>query len=272
MREDTAPSNRRERFVVGHQSWRSMLFLHWRADVAELRRRIPPGLAIDTYEGHAYVSLVAFTLARATLRGLPLPLVAPALELNLRTYVRTPHGPPGIFFFSLDATRLAYVAGASALLRHATHWAKGSSSQEGNRISYDFTRRRGEASFRVDARVVGPQDPATRGSLEHFLCERYVMYAAMPRGLVRMRVRHPAYALARAEITALREEIIAASGLVVDAQTSLAQASPGVDCALLAPERVPVDELLIHADDPADDVVQLLGGRHARRPAHWVSG
>jgi hypothetical protein len=245
-----------------------MLFLHWRVEADELRRHVPPELAIDTFEGQAYVGAVAFTVERARPRGMPnVPLLAPALELDVRTYVRTPHGPPGIFFFSLDTTRLVYAASARALLRNTTHWARGSHEQG----EYRFERRSRNhpTSFLAKVRERELLGVAGTGTLEHFLLERCVLYAPMTRELTRVRIQHAPYELRSVEVEALREDFVEASGLHREGELASALASPGVDVRVYAPERVEAEELLIHADDPADDMVRE-GERHARRPAHWV--
>src|SRR5262249_3186317 len=84
------------------QHWHDLLFAHWQVPAARLRRHLPAGLDLDTWEGTAWVSVVAFRLG-VRLRGLP-PLGPGSnfLELNLRTYARL-GGEPGVFFLSIHA-------------------------------------------------------------------------------------------------------------------------------------------------------------------------
>jgi uncharacterized protein YqjF (DUF2071 family) len=66
---------------------------------------IPSALAIDTFDGNAWVGVTPFQLDMIP-RGIPFVL-SHFEELNCRTYVVTDN-KPGIFFFSLDAaSRLA---------------------------------------------------------------------------------------------------------------------------------------------------------------------
>jgi uncharacterized protein YqjF (DUF2071 family) len=44
--------------VVGFQSWRNLLFIHWPVSAAALRRLVPRQLELDLYDGQAYVSLI----------------------------------------------------------------------------------------------------------------------------------------------------------------------------------------------------------------------
>ena len=38
---------------VMRQSWRDLLFLHWRIDPAVIQETLPPGLTVDTFDGQA---------------------------------------------------------------------------------------------------------------------------------------------------------------------------------------------------------------------------
>ena len=60
------------------QQWYDLTFLHWVVPVEQLRPLIPPELEIDTYEGHAYVGLVPFTMREIR------PVWAPSLPSALR--------------------------------------------------------------------------------------------------------------------------------------------------------------------------------------------
>jgi uncharacterized protein YqjF (DUF2071 family) len=84
------------------QHWRNLLFLHWQASPASVRRYLPSGLEVDTRDGGAWISLVLFRLkVRPT--WLPfLPGLSSLTEVNLRTYV-TCRGRPGIYFLTLHA-------------------------------------------------------------------------------------------------------------------------------------------------------------------------
>ncbi len=64
---------------------------------------VPPRLDIDTFDGSAWIGLVAFWISGIRLRaGLGFPLLSSFPEINVRTYVRL-KDKPGIMFLSLDA-------------------------------------------------------------------------------------------------------------------------------------------------------------------------
>jgi uncharacterized protein YqjF (DUF2071 family) len=95
------------------QSWRWLTFLHWRYEPGEIRRLLPKGLELDTFDGSAWVALTPFLLSGLRPPFVPaLPWISHFPEMNVRTYVRGPAGEPGIWFFTLEADRLAAVVGA----------------------------------------------------------------------------------------------------------------------------------------------------------------
>src|SRR5690349_15567099 len=97
---------------IMHQNWHDLLFAHWPVPVETLRPLIPAGLSLDTYNGEAWLGLIAFNLSGIRLRGLPpVPFTCQFVELNVRTYVIR-DGKPGIYFLSLDASNA--LAGAIA--------------------------------------------------------------------------------------------------------------------------------------------------------------
>ena len=90
------------------QSWIDLLFAHWPLPPTTLERAVPSQLALDTYEGQAWIGVTPFEVRNLRLRStMPIALISRFPEINVRTYV-TVGRRPGIFFFSLDAdSRLA---------------------------------------------------------------------------------------------------------------------------------------------------------------------
>src|SRR5579884_1349067 len=109
-----APSRRPPSSPVGTQKWRSLLFLHWEVAPDALRPHVSPELSIDTFDGRAYVGVVAFGMRSVRpLRLLPpVPTATDFEETNVRTYVHAGGRDPGVWFFSLDASSALAVLGA----------------------------------------------------------------------------------------------------------------------------------------------------------------
>src|SRR5687767_621891 len=92
--------------------WRDLLFAHWAIEVEAVRRLVPSGLEIDTFDGRAYLGIVPFQMEGVAPRGLPaIPLLSASPEVNVRTYVRH-EGVDGVWFLSLDAGNRLAVEGA----------------------------------------------------------------------------------------------------------------------------------------------------------------
>lgn len=97
---------------IGYQEWHNVIYLHWLVDPVIFRNIVPKELTIDTFNGSGYISIVAFTIKNLRPRFIPsLPYISDFHEINLRTYV-TYHGIPGIYFFSLEASKILPVLGA----------------------------------------------------------------------------------------------------------------------------------------------------------------
>lgn len=216
------------------QSWRELLFLHARVDPALLRPHLPPGLTVDTYEGAAYLGVVPFTMCGVRpVWSPPVPGLSDFHECNVRTYVHRNGREPGVWFFSLDAANPIAVALARGLWKLPYFWAEMSLRREGDRVRYETRRRSGGAALSVAYTVEGTPAPAEPGTLEHFLAERYLLYAGDDRRLHAGRVWHTPYPLQRARVDALSQSLTDAAGVSVDA-FPLAHYAVGVDVDVFA--------------------------------------
>ena len=160
------------------QTWHDVLFVHWPVSAAQLRAKVPADFALDLFDGMAWLGVVAFRMTNVAPRGVPaLPWVSEFPELNVRTYVRV-GDEPGIFFFSLDAGSALAVHAARTMLNLPYFTASMAVSAEHEMVRYDSRRDgfRGDAEFHATYGPTGSSFRATRGSLEHFLTERYCFY------------------------------------------------------------------------------------------------
>lgn len=181
------------------QTWHDLLFAHRRVPLAALRAHVPDGLTLDTFDGDAWLGVVPFRMSSIRGRFLPpFPRVSAFVELNVRTYV-VHDGVPGVWFFSLDATEPIAVSVARRWFHLPYFDARMSCRAAGEAVTY--------ASERTDARgptarlagtyaPTGPVALACAGSLEAWLTERYVLYAADARGrIVRGDIHHAPWPL-----------------------------------------------------------------------------
>jgi len=162
--------------------WTRVLFIHYAIEPARLQPFVP--FALDTRDGDAFVSLVAFTIERlrpAFAPQLGLWLLAPISAhqfLNLRTYMHH-NGAPGIYFLAeFLNNRLSVMLGP---ITYGLPYRFG-------RICYEHHHERGVLEGRVVAgagvefayRARLPRDarfrPSEPDSREAFLLERYTAF------------------------------------------------------------------------------------------------
>jgi uncharacterized protein YqjF (DUF2071 family) len=203
------------------QSWRQLLFLHWKFDPTVIQRTLPAGLTVDTFEAAAYVGVVPFFMSGVRPRFcLPLPGVSNFLELNVRTYVHDENGIPGVWFYSLDANCAPAVWAARGFFRLPyQHAAMHADVSEGGWVDYRC-RRKGvsdDAVYRY-RRVLEGRREAGVGTLEYFLLERYYLYAhdERRRRLLRGQVAHAPYQFCPVEIEAFSSAPMLMAGLEPD--------------------------------------------------------
>ena len=188
--------------------WHDLLFMHWRVDLASLRKLIPEPLEIDTFDGSAWIGIVPFRMSGVAPRFVPnIPLMSAFPELNVRTYV-TIDGKPGVWFFCLEATNPIAVRAARWLfhLPYMDAEIELKNSHPSNTcqwIGYQSTRtHRGEAAARlnVEYRPIGSPFEAESGSLEEFLTARYCLYSAnSKRDVFRGEIDHAPWQLREAQ-------------------------------------------------------------------------
>lgn len=185
------------------QIWHELLFAHWPIAPSVLRPLIPSLLDMDTFDGEAWVGIVPFRMSYVRPRGIP-PIggLSKFPELNVRTYV-TARGLPGVYFFSLDAGNPIAVTLARSIFHLPYFNARMRCECVDDSIRY-FSHRthRGapDADFVAAYRPTGPVFSAERGSLVHWLTERYNLYTVFRNHLYRGSIHHRLWSLQPAEL------------------------------------------------------------------------
>ena len=225
-----------------HQRWTNVLFAHWPVRPEALRPLLPPSLAVDTFEGEAWVGVIPFHMSNVRPRGVPaLPWVSSFHELNVRTYVR--YGDRvGVWFFSLDASNPLAVLAARAAVHLPYYDAdmRMSLAADGS-VHYrsDRTHRNAPpAHFDATYRAEGSVSPAKRGTLEYFLVERYVLFSSTTRGLLDVKISHAPWPLQRAVARIERNTMGAAAGITLPGEPPLLHFGAMVDVKTWPPTSV----------------------------------
>lgn len=211
---------------IMRQTWRNLLFAHWPVPAALLRPLIPETLAIDTYDGAAWVGVVPFRMTAVRLRGTPYtPFADTFPELNVRTYV-LPRGADsegtsksGVWFFCLDAGSRLAVEAARRFFHLPYFKADMRVVEDGDTIHYTSHRtHRGAppATLVASYHPIAPVTLSEPGSLAHWLTERYCLYAADRRGhLYRGDIHHDRWPLQAAEAEIATNTMAAAHGITL---------------------------------------------------------
>lgn len=208
------------------QTWHDLLFAHWPVDLETLRRHVPRGFEVDTFEGQAWVGVVPFRMTNVAPRGLPaLPWISAFPELNVRTYVRV-QGRPGVYFFSLDATNPVAV-GVARTLVHLPYFTAAMEIEpepEGwIRYRSRRTSRKGApAELEARYRPTGTATPPLAGTLDHFLTERYCLFTTDESARAfSLEIHHPPWPLQTAEALFTRNTMADAAGIRLPAVSPL---------------------------------------------------
>jgi uncharacterized protein YqjF (DUF2071 family) len=189
--------------------WLGLLMIHFEVDPVECRKLIP--FELDLYQGHAWISVVAFTLKdmRPRLLGAPgawlFKPIATHEFLNVRTYVKV-GGEAGIYFLAeWLSNRLSALLGPlifglpyrfGKICYH--HQASvGSGSLSGTVLSQEG---KGMLSYNARLDSSGGFCPADPGSLDEWLMERYTAFTCFRSKSRFFRVWHEPYIQCQANV------------------------------------------------------------------------
>jgi uncharacterized protein YqjF (DUF2071 family) len=207
------------------QTWRRLTFLHWPYQPAVVQQLLPPGLVLDTFAGAAWIGLVPFEIHN--LRGIPrFP------ETNVRTYVIGPDGSRAVWFFSLDAARLAAVLGARVLYHLPYFWAKMRVASKDGTIQYRSRRKWPHSAHVMSDIVVKPGPRFAVEELDerdHFLTARFRLYTLRGGRIGWAQIEHQPWPLARATVLTLNQNVIDAAGLPTPEGPPLVHYSADID-------------------------------------------
>ena len=171
------------------QTWEDLVFAHWRAEPDGVQALLPNGLEVDVYDGSAWVGVNAFRVESVRLHGtLPVPWLSSFPQLNVRTYVRAGRRP-GLWFFSLNTPSLLAAETARRVYRLPWRTCRLEIRTPAGRLEINATREEGHA-FAARLSPRSAPEPAEPDTIEHFLLERYCLYARDRGRLMRADLHH----------------------------------------------------------------------------------
>lgn len=198
--------------------WEQLCFMHFPYEPAEVQSLLPEGLTAEPWiDGKVYVGLIPFLMRVGFPGGRPMPKWAGVFcETNVRTYVTGPDGTPGVYFCSLEASRLPATATARLTYGLPYFWAEMSLASSGSIWTYESSRKwpgpKG-ASHRSSARAGDAIALDDVSPFEHYLTSRWGLYSTWRNRLLYAPVDHGRWPLQRAEVLELDDELITAAGL-----------------------------------------------------------
>ena len=220
------------------QSWCDLLFAHWPVDASFLQRFVPSPLRVQEFEGTSWIGLVPFRMMGVMRRPLPdLPWISAFPELNVRLYVEH-EGKPGVWFLSLDATNQLAVWSARRYFHLPYHHARMSICNADGGFRYSARRADGRAVFQAKYRPTSEPYESQPGTLEHWLTERYCLYAQAPdSSILRNEVHHAPWPLQKAEAEITKNSYFSARGLNIEGPPSLLHFARRIDVVVWNAER-----------------------------------
>lgn len=177
-----------------YQQWHNTVFLHWAAPAEKIREMLPPGLEADTFNGYAWISLVAFEVKKMTVHSLPpIPYISNFREINVRTYV-THNGIEGIYMFSIETDKLIEV------LLTRTFIGLPYKKSEINKTPNRFQSVNKQNNYRLNLSYKPIGWAAKKTELDYWLTERHALYNYHNNTLYRHDIHHKEWKLSEVAI------------------------------------------------------------------------
>jgi len=193
---EVAPPLALSRWAFLTAEWRHLCLFTYAVDPARLERHLPPGLELDTKDGKAFVSLVAFDFLHTRVLGVSWPGFRDFPEINLRFYVRQGETRGVAFIREYVPARLVALL-ARTLYNEPYRRARMASSlrESEHAIEVEHVLHVGGRAQRL--RVLAHRTESVPGehSTSHFFKEHSWGFGRSRQGaLLRYEVRHPVWA------------------------------------------------------------------------------
>lgn len=207
---------------IYYQEWNRALFLHWAVPGELVRGCVPTQLAIDTFEGNCYISLVAFTMEKIRPRWLPsIGFLSNFDEINVRTYID--HGnKKGVYFMNIEASKSVAVFLAKTISGLPYEKADISRTEK----SYNSENLKKGFSLRAEFEIKPVINIKT--TLDQWLTERYCLYLDHNQECYRYDVHHQEWELKNVNVKSLRVNYKIGKIDLNASQPNLAHYSPGL--------------------------------------------
>ena len=177
-----------------YQEWNRVIFLHWKVNTEDLKTFVPKELEIDTIKGNAWVSLVAFTMEKISLKNLfPFPPISNFDEINIRTYVKS-NNKTGVYFLSIEGGKRLSCQIAKGISELPYRYSKI------NRTSnkYESVNQKYQDKLNLEFKI--GQLNSEKSKLENWLTERYALFQDSGDYINEFEIHHQEWQLYNLEI------------------------------------------------------------------------
>jgi uncharacterized protein len=176
--------------------WADLLMLNYQVAPELLKKYVPHGTRLDSFEGRTYMTLVGFWFRETELFGtLPIPFHRNFLEVNLRFYVRRSTGSEerrGVVFIAeiVPKRMIALIArmfyGENYLCRPMRN------NRRDSMVEYEWKNK--NSCCTLSARVSEAPAYPVQDSFEQFITEHYWGYSAQRNDeCLEYQVTHPVW-------------------------------------------------------------------------------
>jgi uncharacterized protein YqjF (DUF2071 family) len=180
-------------FLTAH--WNNLFLATYAVPPSLLEKRTPPGVALDTRAGNAFVSLVAFEFLHTRVFGIPWPGYRDFGEINLRFYVR--HGGERGVVFIREFVPQRFVAWMARWLYNEPYLAAPitvSRQDAPDAIAMEYRLQFANREQRIAVTGGKPTFRPADDSDEHFFKEEHWGFGTTRSGQgIRYEVAHPVW-------------------------------------------------------------------------------
>ena len=174
--------------------WENLLIVTYKVPYEVLQPHLPPGLELDTIDGHAFASVVAFDFNDTKVKGIRVPFNVDFPEINLRFYVKN-KTKRGVVFIKEFVPKLFIPFVANNLYNENYMYAPMESSIiRGDVLKLDHKLYQDNKSYSLRAEAENKPFTPAHDTTEHFFKEHEWGFGRTKKSETMVyRVEHPVW-------------------------------------------------------------------------------